>query len=61
MSKASQSATQLSLIVLGTELCLGQYSFGWRHARSVFGAIFCAVLVWVAVYATVRRSNSKGL
>lgn len=30
-------------------------------ARSVFGAIFCALLAWVAVYATVRRSNAKDL
>lgn len=58
MKKPGKEATLLSLIVLGTNFVLDLVSFGWSLTRSVLGAIFCAVLVWVGVYFTARRRST---
>jgi len=49
----------LSLMVLATNFVQDLVSFDWSLTRSVFGAIFCAVLVWVVVYYTAKRRSTQ--
>lgn len=58
MEGGVREATLLSVVVLGVVFALGLGPFDWGVGGSVLGAVFVAALVWLAVYAVVKRRGS---
>jgi hypothetical protein len=57
VKSGAREATLLSVVVLGVVFALGVGPFDWGVGGSMFGAVFVAALIWLAVYAVARRRD----